>query len=230
MKKILLMAIVLLCSGTLLAQGTKVKADSRSFIAFHGGPSIPIAGFGSTGMSNSNAGFAKTGYHFNLSYGYAVNKGMGLAAGMFFNRNNINGAFLNITDPETHQVIPVSMDHWQFYGISVGPMYSFSIGKKAMIDLKAMGGIVNANAPMIKVMGMNVTNDEWGMAAILQGGADCRIDVSKRLFLMASADYSYLDPKFKYTYTSVVEGQLTAEDFHQKMTMVNITAGIGFKF
>lgn len=225
-----MMAMWLLAGGALLAQGSKVKNDYKSFLFFHGGPSFPVGDFASKSMSdNANAGFANTGFNFNLDYGYRVQKNIGFTASIFYNKYKVDEKSIQFKDDETNQVIPVNMDHWQFYGISAGPMFSFQPAQKIWTDLKIMGGIVNANAPMIRVMGMDATKEEWKVGAILQAGVNLRFDISNRLFISTSADYLYMDPKFKYSYTDLVEG-LVSEDFHQKMTAVNVTAGIGVKF
>ncbi|MBL0357693.1 MAG: outer membrane beta-barrel protein [Chitinophagaceae bacterium] len=235
MKKLLMMAMALLLSGTLLAQGSKVKGDSKSFIAFHGGPSFPIADFSSTDMTNNaNAGFAKTGFVLNLSYGYEIKNNFGLTAGLLYNKYDVDSKKIVFTDPETHDVIPVNLDHWQFYGVTAGPMYTFKAGNKVKVDLKVMGGIVNANAPLIQVLSLNITNDAWHTAPVLQAGVNFRMGVGKKMFIMTSADYLYLDPTFKYTYTDIISGvpgiDRITEEFHQKMNIINVTAGIGFKF
>lgn len=235
MKKLLMMAIALLLSGALLAQGSKVKGEPKSFIAFHGGPSFPMGDFGNKDMANNaNAGYAKTGFALNLAYGYEIKNNFGLTASLLYNKYNVDSKKIEFTDPESHQVIPVSLDHWQFYGVTAGPMYSFKAGDKVKADLKVMGGIVNANAPLIQVLSLNVTNDAWHTAAVLEAGVNFRIDMGKKVFIMTSADYLYLDPTFKYTYTTEIAGQTgidrIAQEFHQKMNIVNVTAGIGFKF
>ncbi len=229
-----MMAMALLVSGTLLAQGSKVKSDPKSFIALHGGPSFPIAGLGSTDMNNENAGFAKTGFAINLSYGYEFKNNVGLTASLLYNKFDVNSKKIEFTNPETNELIPVNLDHWQFYGVTAGPMFTVKAGNKVKADFKVMGGIVNANAPMIEVMKVKLTNDAWHTAAVLQAGVNFRMEVSKKMFVMTSADYLYLEPTFRYTYTDAIAGEpgidRIAGDFKQKMNMINVTAGIGFKF
>jgi len=42
MKKLLFMFIALLMSGAIMAQGSKGKMTTKSFLAFHGGPNFPV--------------------------------------------------------------------------------------------------------------------------------------------------------------------------------------------
>ena len=39
-------------------------------------------------------------------------------------------------------------DHWQFVGVVVGPMVSFKILDKVMLDFKAMTGFARVNSHM----------------------------------------------------------------------------------
>ncbi len=229
MKKLLMMAFALLVSGTMLAQGSKVKGDTKSFIAFHGGPSFPIGAFSSKDMANSsNAGFAKTGFNLNLNYGYHIQNNIGLAAGVFYNKYMMDGSNIIFTDEGGH-VIPLNVDHWQFYGVTAGPAFTFGAGKNINADLRIMGGVVNANAPLIKVQDIKVTEEEWNVAPVFQAGLDFRIGISNSLFIYAGADYMYIDPKFKYTFTPDFQG-ITTQEFHQKMNVINVTGGFGYKF
>jgi opacity protein-like surface antigen len=229
MKKLLMMAFALLFSGTMLAQGSKVNEDNKSFIAFHGGPSFPIGDFSSRNFNNSNAGFAKTGFNINLDYAYLFTKSIGVTASLFVNKYDINDADLNVKPAGSEGFIPVNLDHWQFYGITAGPVYSINVGKNIFTDIKVMGGVVNANAPIIKLQGQKLTKEEWKVAGIFQAGAGLKFGVGKNIFIVTNANYMHLNPTFKYTYTEVVAGQ-TAEEFHQKMDIISVTAGVGYNF
>lgn len=225
------MAMALLVSGTLLAQESKAtKSGPKSFIAFHGGPSFPVADFSSTDMENNpDAGFAKTGFNLNITYGYQFQQNMSLVGSLLFNQNKINKGGITYKDETSGQDIVLKMDHWQFYGVAAGPMLSLPIGNTVYADFKVMIGAVNANAPQISYQGVELTKETWNVAPIYQGGIGFRMDAGKNMFLMVGADYMYLKPTFKYSFVGQpFEG--VPNETQQKMSVVNVTAGVGFKF
>lgn len=229
MKKILIIACVLLVSNTMMAQDSKIIKDSKSFITVNAGPSFPAGAFGSRDINNVDAGFAKTGISLNLTYGYQFDKNVAVVAGIVFNRNNVDKASSGVKDLNGQEIV-VNLDHWQFYGISAGPMISVKLNKTIALDLRAMIGAVNANEPQISYQGQKLTKEYWNMAALLQGGLNFRIDAGKNIFFYAGADYMYLKPTFKYDFTGIVASLGSSDYFKQKMTLINTTAGIGYKF
>ena len=230
MKTLFLIAAFLLYGGMLQAQDEKVNPGDKSFMNLQGGVSFPIGDFNSKNMDNQDAAFAKPGYRMSLGYEYMIGKGFGIAADVFYNSNKVKDESIRINNPETSTPIPVNMDHWRFYGVTAGAVYHFNVGEPIIIGFKITGGIANANAPVIKVNNVKVTNDEWSTAAVLRGGADCRFTLNNHLYVVTGVNYNYLDPTFKYRYSGALAGQLSADNFHQKMEMIDITAGIGFSF
>ena len=224
------MAMVLLVSGALLAQEAKVTTAPKSFLAFHAGPSFAVDAFGSTSINNKDAGFAKTGVNLNLFYGYQFQKDISMMIGVLYNYNSIQKGGVTIKDETGNQEVVINMDHWQMYGVAAGPMLSLSLGKNVYTDLKVMAGAVNVNAPQMSYQGINLTKENWNVAAVLQGGAYVRVDAGKKMFVMAGADYMYLKPTFKYEFNGSVNAQLSSDYFKQRMTMVNVTAGVGYRF
>ncbi|HSN60889.1 MAG TPA: hypothetical protein VLR49_08140 [Ferruginibacter sp.] len=230
MKKLLLMAFALLVSGTMLGQGSKAKSDSKSFLAFHGGPSFPVGDFGSKDINtNENAGLAKNGFTLNLGYGYNIKKNVGIAAGIFYNNYSVDKASMVIMFDGAGEAIDLELDHWQFYGIAAGPMFTMHLNNNIAADLRIMGGISNANSPKISYLGQEIVKGDWGTGATLLTGLDLRVGTAKNMFFFGAVDFTYLDPKFKYTYMDENDHWVT-EDMHQKMSVINITAGVGFNF
>ncbi len=229
MKKFLIMAIALLAGGALHAQKAGAQQTKKSFLAFHAGPTIPAGDFGSKNTGNEDAGYAKTGFTINLNYGYQFEKNAGVTASAFYNNFNTHKFVMAFNDGSGPQNIELKMDHWQFYGLSAGPMLTFELGKNINTDVKVMGGVANANSPKITYNSIVMAEQDWGWAPVLQGGLNLRIGTGSNLFLFANADYLYMKPKFQYSYTNEND-QWVTEDIKQKISAVNVTAGIGFKF
>ncbi len=219
MKKLLLIFVALLVSGAMMAQGSKGKMTPKSFLAFHGGPSFTIGDFNSTDENNEKAGFAKTGLNLNLNYGYLFNKNIGITAAGFYNRYNLDKGFL-------HDLPGTDLDHWQFYGLSVGPMFSHAINDKMAVDLRIMGGVANANTPRFTFDGELLIKEDWKMAFMFQGGLDLRINTGGNVFIFTNADYMGMQPEFKIEDITGTE----VDRRHQTISVINVTGGVGIKF
>lgn len=229
MKKLLLMALVLLGSGFLMAQKNPTKTYSRSFLALHAGLGLPMGSLGSNNLNNENSGFAKTGYSVGLNYGYQYKKTAGVAASAFYNNFTTNSFKETFHGEGGSQIIELKMDHWKFYGLSAGPMLSYELSKNIFTDLRIMGGIANANSPKITYINIVMADEDWSWAPMLQAGINLRIGTGSNLFIFANADYMYLEPQFSYNYLDIND-QIVASDIQQTISSLNVTAGVGFKF
>lgn len=237
MKKLILLAISLLIYGVLLAQdNNKVACEKKSFIAFHGGPSFPIIDFGKTGsvtdavyLVNEGAGFAKTGYNFNLNAGYSFTKNAGVTVGLFY--NNYTTKPFRITAPDNeNQSITLDMGKWEYYGVAAGPLMCFDINKTMSSGIKIMAAAVNVNSPKVSYSGKVMADGNTSWAPALAGGIDLRFNTGKNWFVYANAEYMYLQPKFTYTYSSEIADEGLTEKVDQQINVVNVNMGIGFSF
>jgi hypothetical protein len=220
MKKLLLMIIALLVSGVLMAQGSKGKLTTKSFLVFHGGTSFTPGDFGSRDLNNDKAGLAKTGINLNLAYGYRFVKNFGVTATVFYNRHEFdNNALLN--------AIPgVATDHWQWYGIAAGPMVTHEILPKLTGNIRVMGGIANANTPKFTVDKNLIIKEDWQTAPLFRGGLDLQYHTGGNVFLHGNADYMWMQPEFRVIDASGI----VTDRRHQTITVINLTAGVGFNF
>jgi len=128
-----------------------------------------------------------------------------------------------------NNAVTLDMDHWKIYGITAGPMLTFAIANHVLADCKLMGGIANARSPKIMYQGSTIAPADNNWAAAIQAGVNLRIQAGHHLFVFANTDYLYLKPRFSYTYINSSDMQVT-KTTAQKMSVVNISAGIGINF
>jgi hypothetical protein len=221
MKKLFFMMIVLLISGVVMAQGKGGKMTSKSFLALHGGPSLTTGHFASTNFDNTLSGFANTGFNINLNYGYHFSKMAGITGSVFYSRYNLD------KDAITHIQPGVNADHWQYYGLSAGPILTHEFSDKVAGDLYVMGGVASANSPKITYENLLSVSPDWRWAAVFQGGLDLRFNIGGNLFIYANGNYLYMQPEFKLVSS---DGFLSEGRHHQTISVVNLTGGIGIKF
>jgi hypothetical protein len=232
MKKLLLLMIALLAGGAIIAQGSKKTFGTKSFLAFHAGPSIPVGDFHSNNFNNMDAGFAKTGVNLNLTYGYQPIEDFGITANMFYNNNKLDNSTIQ-REMETEMNLNtgdlngLNLDHWKWYGLVVGPAIMHKLTPNLAADVKIMGGIVNVNTPSITFQGQKLVSEDWSIAPALQAGFGLRISVGNNMFVLTTVDYLYMKPKFNVQSNI---GELVAETIKQKISVVNVTGGFGISF
>ncbi|MBN8673712.1 MAG: hypothetical protein J0L56_06235 [Chitinophagales bacterium] len=226
MKKLLFLFAALLLGAAAGAQGSVAKKEMRSLLTFHAGPSFPVGDFSSTNFDNEHAGFAKTGLTLNLNYTYQFQKIAGVTGAVFYNRNNTKKTILLAVEEGPDVVL--HLDHWQFYGISAGPMLSFELAPELFTDLRVMGGIANANSPEITYEGMVMAKEDWSIAPVIQGGLNLRYNAGNRFFVYTGVDYLYLKPTFNYVYADITE--FPSQEIKQKISLLNVSAGVGIRF
>ena len=226
MKKLLFLITALLLGGAAGAQGTVAKKEMRSLLTFQAGPSFPVGDFSSKSFDNEQAGFAKTGVALNLTYAYQFQQPLGVTGAVFYNRNNTKKTIT--VAMEEGPDVALHLDHWQFYGISAGPMLSFELAPQLFTDLRVMGGIANANSPEITYEGMQIAKEDWSVTPVLQGGLNLRYNTGQRFFVYTGVDYLYLKPTFNYVYADITE--FPNQEIKQKISVLTISAGVGIRF
>lgn len=232
MKKLLFLVTMLAISLITIAQQNGKTGEPRSFLVLHAGPSLPVEDFHSSVFTNTDAGFAKTGFNINLSYGYQLAENLGLVANGFYNNNTLDNATIqrqmeNEMNLNAGELAGLKLDHWKWYGLTIGPAMMHNLNPKLAVDVRVMGGIANANTPRIRFENEELVSEDWAVTGVFQAGADTRIVLGNNLFVILNAEYTYMKPKFHVT-SNIQE--TVAELVKQKISVVNVTAGLGIRF
>jgi len=121
-------------------------------------------------------GAANTGIQINLvNVGYLFSKNVGITGVWFGAANPINIDFI---------------DPWSYGGMMVGPLISFPITKKVDWDLRPMVGYSVSTLPDLGY------GSEQAISIAINIGTVFRINVSKRISLLLSADFFSTKPDF----------------------------------
>jgi len=226
MKKLLVLMLAVLVSSAMLAQESRSLENKKSFLAFHAGPSFPVGAFGSNNPGNDDAGLAKTGYTIAMNYGYRFNSPLGLEASVFYNHFGTQKMVLTVDVGDGTNTIDMTLDDWYLYGISVGPSLEFSPAKKMSAGLHVMGGVANVRLPAFYFDGEDATKADWGIGPVVQAGLNLKIDAGKQVFFFVNGDYQYMRPVFNILDLWTDE----SEKGYQKISVLQASAGIGFRF
>ncbi|HET9744588.1 MAG TPA: hypothetical protein VFP97_02680 [Chitinophagaceae bacterium] len=218
MKKVLVLVAALLVCFVVTAQDKRASIDQKSAFSINIGPSLPVGDFESTNEDNPNAGFAKTGFNFNLNYDYKFIPNVGLGANVFY-------GFHNIQDELLHNIATnSSADHYQYVGVLIGPMFSGVITPKTNINFRLMGGVARSNSPEFVLNGATFVEGDWASAFAWKLDGDVRFSFSKNAFFMLNVGYLQTRPDFKVNFL----GEIENAEIH--VSVINLNAGVGIKF
>jgi hypothetical protein len=217
MKKI---AILLLFTGAGLVLNAQQSRTSRpsAFITISGAVSFPIAAYGSADLSNPEAGGSNTGYSLELGSGIYLNKNYGLAIAGFYRDHSVDQALYG------GETSGFTVSHWKMYGALIGPLYTWEANTNLFLDFSAQSGFAWATTPEVKYGGTTPVTKDGSLAIPLQLNAGIRYSLAKNIQFFTGVQYMYLQPKFDIT----VNG--TAQQVEQKMSVLNLQAGVGFTF
>lgn len=234
MKKIILTSTAFIFLLFSVYSQNNSSSNKKFFAAVSSGMSIPVGLFGSKNVApESEAGLANLGYNINVHSAYQLQKDFGLASTIFFSEFNVNKAAIDkLTNGSSSSL---SVDHWQYWGISAGPMATFNLNKDFVLNIKTLLGYSRANMPQIiattsnNIVGTSSsTPDKWTDAFTWQFGTDIRYRFGRNAFLFSNVDYNYQRPRWKYDL--LINGSNQKVDLKQNMAVIDLDLGIGLEF
>ncbi|HVA97397.1 MAG TPA: outer membrane beta-barrel protein [Bacteroidia bacterium] len=246
MKKIFTLVIAICAIYT--ANAGNGDNDSKFTLGVSVGAALPMGAYGSaksdTTIANSNDsthinnGYAKTGFHFDITAGYLFADNIG---GMVYIGGNMNSF-----DDATYNAVngiraPTTSTHTNWYvgQYLVGPFLSLPASDKLKIDIRVLVGLVTANLPT----GTAAANDGSGETLITSGnggsgfgyqlGGGIKYNLSDKMGL--TVNIAYTGSTINYTgYKYVYSGPYNATTINTtaKRTMstglLTTTVGIAF--
>lgn len=216
MKKILFLVVALFQVVASVAQ-TKLTERKSSFI-ISAGFSIPVVCYASKNMSNEEAGFAKIGFHINLVYELNFIKNAGIAGKLFYSSNRVDKK-INRENPG------ISISNYKYYGLLIGPYFTHTIANNTELSIRFLPGIIRINSPTLAHEGNAVASKDGATAFVWATGADLRYHFSGRnSFVLINGDFTSSKPHFK------VPALGENVKIEQHIAVVNLNAGVGFKF
>lgn len=205
-----LTALVLLIPVILPAQ-KKYWKQERSLFSVNAGISVPLLCYRSTDANNRDAGFARTGVRFDMSYGHRFIREAGISA-QFFWANNGAG----------NDAVKSTARNYSYYGLLAGPMLTLKLSEEWSTDLRFLAGLAGVQTPQL-MQGSNpwlnihnVSCFSWG------GGAAVRYRLNGNTWLRLEAGHINMKPQFSLKPGDTSKGE-------QHIVDVNVNAGIGWR-
>lgn len=210
--------------------------DKRGFIGIGIGPSVPFSDFASTNQDNDDAGYALTGGHLNLSFGYLIGAHLGIAASLTGTSNSVDESALeaDFRDEYPGANWNIDADRWRLGALLVGGLASFPASDNLDVDFKVMIGALSFTSPEVRAtassgpLNYSARREEKTVTTgAFDIGAGIRYRVANSIALMANADFISANPRFEDVTTTTSFGSSSSTyDYHYNA--LNITLGIGF--
>lgn len=225
-----MIAVISVCI-TATAQQKRAGPEGKGFLILSAGPSFPIGDFSSTDLNNENAGYAKIGFILDLQGAYHITKNFGVGGSVFYSHYSIDDQKLKdqLVGEGLPSDINLSVDHWQYYGLVVGPVGTTNLSPRTFVDFSIMTGVTRANSPKATASLNGVessSTEDWATTIPLNVRGGMRFEVGQNGFLFGGLNFMYMKPKF--TYNSLLSGDNTT--IHQRITSLNLTFGGGISF
>jgi hypothetical protein len=240
MKKftILLILFAFAVSG-LYAQINVQSSFSKKFNAeLRVGPSFAYSDFGNKDASNTNSGFAKTGYKIEANIGYKLIDIIGINLMGFYNSNGTDLTSLsNLLQQQTGKSWTSDSKSWAIFGGLLGFEYSYPASKYFIIGFKAYTGILNTTAPRVELTSGNdsyIQDEKSTTALTYMFSVSGAYPITKSLFWVSSLGYVGSTPKFSdvkttETINGVVQPSNTST-FNQDLKVFVIDTGLRIVF
>ena len=249
-KHLIFVALIVICFPVVAQDKTvskeKTVVTEKYLVGFSIGPCIPIGDFGSTDVHNSNAGLAKTGAIFDVSFVYKFNKNFGISALMRGQSNPVDAQVIAdgfaASMTVGSGVVTTKTSAWSAGYYMAGYYGAFPITEKLSVESRAMIGFANATSPMLNLNVKSGTSsvevDQSAKNAFAFSylfGVGFKLNVGKkRMYLAANIDYAGAKPEFRNVPITALSSSnvssISKTSFSQSFESINIGFGVGWRF
>jgi opacity protein-like surface antigen len=246
MKKRLVILFILV-SGSLCYSQTYIDRPALLEIGY--GVSVPFGKFESTDVNDSASGYATAGTCLNVMFTYFVNKNLGVAAMI---NSTVNRLFTegvkNKFDQYLDENIPgavisdIHLEKWNTMAYMAGGYVTYPL-QKASFNLQLLAGYSRTKYPDVDVtvfkdtsfdaISVSQSSDEVASAFCINVGAGLKYNISEIMCLSVNANFFSSYPEFEKVITSSTYLGSTPDEYHkvhQRISQLNVTAGVGFRF
>jgi hypothetical protein len=244
MKRLYLLFLLLMS----LHSFSQTYNDRVALLEIGYGVAVPFGKFESIDVSDSASGYATAGTNLNVIFTYMINKKIGVSAMISSSVNKLNetgvknkfnvfaerigGAFVS----------DMQLAKWNTIAYMAGSQFIQPL-QKAAFSLQLLAGYSRTEYPEANVIIYKdtsidaVTCDQYAgsvsSAFCFNVGAGLKYNISEIMCINVNANYFSAYPEFDDIKTvSTVNGITTEEvhSYHQPVSLLNVTAGLGFRF
>ena len=212
------------------------------------GVAVPFGKFEASDVKDSASGYATSGTNLNVIFTYMVGKKIGVSAMLSSSVNKLDEAGVknrfNLLAERLggEFVSDIQMAKWNTTAYMAGASYIHPL-QKAAFNLQLLVGYCRTEYPEVNAIIYKdtiidpITADQYAesvaSAFCFNVGAGLKYNVSDIMCINVNANYLTAYPEFDdVTTISKVNGDIYEEKFsyHQRISLLNVTAGVGFRF
>ena len=211
------------------------------------GVAVPFGKFESTDVMDSASGYATSGTNLNVMFSYLVNKHVGVAAMISSSVNRLNeggikSKFQNYAEGIEGVVSDMHFSKWSTTAYLAGCYLTYPL-QKASVNFQLLAGYARTEYPDMNVIvyshldsnavEINQTASGVASAFCFVAGAGLKYNISDIMCLCVNADFLSTYPEFEKITTTNTFLRSTPDEFHKmhyRVSLLNVTAGIGFRF
>lgn len=246
MKKRLVLLFILV-SGRLCYSQTYNERPAVLEIGY--GVAVPFGKFELADVKDSASGYATAGTCLNVMFTYLVNKYLGVAAMINSTANRLfTEGVKNRFNQYLKKNIPgavisdIHLEKWNTMAYMAGGYVTYPL-QKASFNFQLLAGYSRTKYPDVDVtvfkdtsfdaISVSQSSDEVASAFCINFGAGLKYNISEFMCLSVNANFFSSYPEFKKVVTSSTYLGNTPEEYHkvhQRISQLNVTAGVGFRF
>lgn len=242
MKKIIIASIALCAVSTSFAQEKATEKSGSNEISVNAGIGSPSGNFAKGDYADATSGFAKSGFHINLSGTHYLNKNWGVNLVVGFTQYGSKGLQSLVDgykeDSGTDSTTLNTTNENSSLNILVGPVYQIPVSSNFSVRLRALAGYTNTTLAGFKVYYEDYLDNtvmeqkkSSGGGFAFAAGAGVNYKVSKNISILANADYFSSKPTIDIAYVNYnVNSGRKIDSYKQSISGINATVGIGFSF
>ena len=213
-------------------------AQDHGYFAVSAGVGIPVGSLQSTQQSQNSSGYAKKGLTFDVSYNQKFGKTFGVLALVRAQSLPLNTQAFSDQLRQQNPGINFSIDgnSWKISEFMVGGFSTTPISPKFSFTPRLMIGILAATSPEMTVNVVTGGPPVWAKQNSSTSSAFCylvgigfKLDVGKRICLLANLDLVDSTVKFKDVESLSSDGQHSFSSYDQPVATVNCTFGVGYR-
>ena len=211
------------------------------------GVAVPFGKFESTEVSDSASGYATAGTNLNVLFTYLLNKNVGVSAMITSSSNRLNTSgvknkFQYYADDIEGVVSDLHFKKWNTIAYMAG-VYVTKPLQKASFNLQLLAGYSRTEYPEVNAIiyskldsnAVEVNQYATGIASAFcfNLGAGLKYNISDIMCLSVNANFLSTYPGFESVITTSTFQSSTPDEYHkrhQRVSLINATAGIGFRF
>ena len=213
------------------------------------GVAIPFGMFESSDINDSASGYASSGTNLNVIFTYLVGKKVGVSAMISSSVNKLNEVGIknkfNVYAKRIHNeavVSDIQLAKWNTIAYLAGAQFIQPL-QKASFNMQLLFGYSRTEFPESNVIiykdttidPINVDQYAESVASAFcyNIGAGLKYNISDIMCININANYFSANPEFDDVKTiGVINGNTEEEiySYHQRVSLLNVTVGVGFRF